>query len=252
MSEATHPLADEPDSAGPDSVEVVLAGEFGSLDSSFAAKLRTLREDFTRFEMEYQFGLREIETKLEILRDEFLHMHDYNPIEHVTSRVKSPESMLRKAVKRGIPFETDALRANITDIAGVRVICAFTADVYRIFSLLTEQPDITVVQVKDYIAHPKPNGYKSLHAIVLIPVFLSTGQVDVTVELQFRTIAMDFWASLEHKIFYKYEGDVPAGIRDELLDSASVASELDARMAKLHHELHPDAPGVVDSQPLAP
>lgn len=232
--------AGEQNSDHADGVEVALSRELGAIDPHFAARMRSLREEFTRFEMEYQFGLREIETKLEILRDEFLHMHDYNPIEHVTSRVKSPESMLRKAQKRGIAFDVNELRASITDIAGVRVICSFTPDVYRIFTLLTEQPDIRVLQIKDYITHPKPSGYQSLHAIVQVPVFLSTGTVNVTVELQFRTIAMDFWASLEHKIFYKFDGDVPPYIKDELVSTSRVAAELDQRMTQLHREVHPD------------
>ena len=201
-------------------------------------QLRTMRDEFQRFLLEYQFGLREVETKIGILRDEFQLMHDYNPIEHVSSRVKTADSLIDKLVRRGVDPEFDAIREHITDIAGMRVTTSFVKDAYRLFDLLTQQDDITVRIVKDYIAEPKPNGYKSLHVIVEVPVFLSTGRVDVAVEVQFRTIAMDFWASLEHKIYYKYDGAVPEGLLSELKDAADSAAALDARMERLHGELH--------------
>ena len=188
--------------------------------------------------LEYEFGLREVETKISILRDEFVHMHDYNPIEHVTSRVKSLDSLRTKVLRRGVTHDLDAIRQEITDVAGIRVTTSFIRDAYRIFDLLTDQDDIAVRRVSDYIATPKPNGYKSLHAIVEVPVFLSSGAVHVPVEIQLRTIAMDFWASLEHKIYYKYEGQVPAELLEELTDAADSATELDQRMQRLHRELH--------------
>ena len=202
-----------------------------------AAQLRAVRDELQQFLLEYRFGMQEIETKLSILRDEFLHMHDYNPIEHVTSRVKSPDSLVEKVTRKGVGQDFDSIRAHITDIAGVRVTCSFTADAYRLFDLLTQQDDITIRTVKDYIATPKENGYKSLHAIVEVPVFLSTGRVAVPVEVQFRTIAMDFWASLEHKIYYKYDRQVPGELLAELKTAADTAAELDARMERLHHEV---------------
>ncbi|KZE88615.1 GTP pyrophosphokinase [Microbacterium sp. TNHR37B] len=208
-------------------------------------ELRELRDDFQKFLLLYQFGLREVETKLEILRDEFQLTHDYNPIEHLSSRVKSADSLIDKVVRKGIDADFDSIRAHITDIAGVRVTTSFAGDAYRLFDLLTQQDDITVREVKDYIARPKPNGYKSLHVIVEVPVFLSSGRVDVAVEVQFRTIAMDFWASLEHKIYYKYEGAVPDGLLAELKDAADTAAELDARMQRLHGELHGPRPSRV-------
>ncbi|MGO2747677.1 GTP pyrophosphokinase, partial [Microbacterium sp.] len=165
---------------------------------------KELRDEFQRFLREYEFGMREVETKISILRDEFLNDHAYNPIEHVKSRLKTPDSIVEKIARKGIDEPDFArIREEITDIAGVRVTCSFVADVYQLFELLTQQDDITVRVVKDYIAEPKPNGYKSLHAIIEVPVFLSTGPLLVPVEVQFRTIAMDFWASLEHKIYYK-------------------------------------------------
>ncbi|MDN3495467.1 GTP pyrophosphokinase family protein [Planococcus sp. APC 4015] len=201
-------------------------------------QLRAMRDEFQRFLMEYRFGLREVETKLEILREEFQLIHDYNPIEHVSSRVKSPDSIVEKVGRKEIEPDFESIRSHITDIAGVRVTCSFVRDAYRLFDLLTQQDDIRVRIVKDYIAEPKENGYKSLHAIVEVPVFLSTGRVTVPVEVQFRTIAMDFWASLEHKIYYKYDSKVPGRLTDELRAAAGTASELDAKMEALHRELH--------------
>ena len=206
-------------------------------------ELRAMRDEFQRFLLEYRFGLREVETKLGILRDEFQLTHDYNPIEHVSSRVKSADSLIEKVIRKNVEPTFDRIRESITDIAGVRVTTSFAKDAYRLFDLLTAQDDITLREVKDYIAHPKANGYKSLHAIVSVPVFLSSGRTEVIVEVQFRTIAMDFWASLEHKIYYKFDGAVPDGLLAELRDAALTAAELDARMERLHGELHGPRPG---------
>ena len=214
-----------------------------SIDDSVsysAGELRAMRDDFQRFLLEYQFALREVETKMAILQDEFQLMHDYNPIEHVSSRVKSPDSIVDKVGRKGIEPDFPSIRAGITDIAGMRVTCSFVRDAYRLFDLLTQQDDIGLIAVKDYIAEPKANGYKSLHAIVEVPVFLSTGRLDIPVEVQFRTIAMDFWASLEHKIYYKYDSQVPEQLLAELTAAAGTASELDVKMERLHRELHGD------------
>jgi len=200
---------------------------------------RELRDEFQRFLREYEFGMREVETKISILRDEFTHHHAYNPIEHVKSRLKTPDSIVEKIARKGIAEpDFERIRTEITDIAGVRVTCSFVADVYRLFDLLTAQDDVTVVTVKDYIATPKANGYKSLHAIIEVPVFLSTGALSVPVEVQFRTIAMDFWASLEHKIYYKFSNQVPSHLVESLTDAAEAAAELDSRMERLHREAH--------------
>lgn len=201
------------------------------------AALRSLRDDLQRFLLEYRFGMQEIETKISILRDEFQLMHDYNPIEHVSSRVKSADSLVEKVARKGIEADFESIREHVHDVAGVRITCAFVADVYRLFDLLTAQDDIRLLSVKDYIAAPKTNGYKSLHAIIEVPVFLSTGRIEVPVEVQFRTIAMDFWASLEHKIYYKYDSNVPQDLLDSLRDAATTAAELDERMEGLHHEI---------------
>lgn len=201
--------------------------------------VRRIQGELQRFLLEYDFGLREVETKISVLSDEFRHMHDYNPIEHVSSRVKTADSIFAKASRKGLAPDLTGIREHIRDIAGVRVTCSFVRDAYLIFDLLTQQEDVTVIEVKDYIAQPKPNGYKSLHAIVEVPVFLSTGRIDIPVEVQFRTVSMDFWASLEHKIHYKYDGNVPDDLVGELRDAADTAEALDARMEALHRELHP-------------
>lgn len=201
------------------------------------SSLRAMRDELQRFLMEYRFGLQEVQTKISILREEFEQIHAYNPIEHVSGRVKSPDSLVDKVRRKGIDGDFASVRASITDIAGVRITCSFVQDAYRLFDLLTQQDDVTVLSVKDYIATPKPNGYKSLHAIVQVPVFLSTGRVAVPVEVQFRTIAMDFWASLEHKIYYKYDRLVPDELLDELKDAAVTAAELDERMQRLHRQI---------------
>jgi len=199
-----------------------------------------MSEDVTRIQMEHQFAVDEVLTKVEILRRESQHLHQYNPIEHVSSRVKSPRSILDKALRRGLDPSPEAIRAGITDIAGVRITCSFIADTYRVLANLASQSDVRLITVKDYIAEPKPNGYKSLHAIIEIPVFLSTGSVPIIVEVQIRTIAMDFWASLEHKIRYKYHGEVPGHLAASLAEAADIAAQLDRRMEDLHHEVHGD------------
>jgi putative GTP pyrophosphokinase len=201
-----------------------------------------LRTEFARFMLTYQFGIEEVKTKIEILRLEFLHLHQHNPIEHVASRLKSPESIIAKVGRKGVDPSFETIRECITDIAGLRITCSFVSDVYRVAEMLTRQADVTVLAVKDYIGAPKPNGYRSLHLLVQVPVFLSDDVVPVTVELQLRTVAMDFWASLEHKISYKFDHDVPPQVRGELDRAAQTAAELDALMADLHRQVHGDAP----------
>lgn len=195
------------------------------------------RRELTQFLMLYQFAIDEVTTKMNILREEFNHDHDYNPIEHVKSRLKSEDRILAKARRIGCELDVGSIREQIRDIAGVRVVCSFVTDVYAIFRMFVDQTDVTVVEIEDYIANPKPNGYKSLHAIVRIPVFLSAGPQLVDVEMQFRTVAMDFWASLEHKIYYKYDRQVPAELLDQLRDAAEIAAGLDDRMQRLHREI---------------
>lgn len=213
-------------------------------------RLQTLRDDFTKFMLQYKFAIDEVLTKVNILRDEYAHLHNENPIEHIKSRLKSPESVLDKVERKGCEPTFESISTTITDIAGIRITCSFVSDIYRVFDALTSQDDLTILSVKDYIKDPKPNGYRSLHAIVSIPIFLSSGTVPVTVELQIRTIAMDFWASLEHKIFYKYGREVPEHITQQLMQSAQVACELDSTMEDLHRQVRALDP--LASSPSAP
>lgn len=210
-------------------------------------------DEVRRLMMTYRFGMDEVMTKITILRDEFRHIHEYNPIEHVGARLKSFESIVGKARRKGIPLTPTGIRENMFDIAGVRVTCAFVSDIYRVRDMIVRQPDLTLLEERDYIANAKPNGYKSLHLIVRVPVFLSDRQEDVTVEIQLRTIAMDFWASLEHKIYYKYDKEVPRHLTDALKLAADVAATLDTTMERIHEEVREgdaDAPSKAPSEPL--
>ena len=166
----------------------------------------------------YNAALKEVGTKLEILNDEFQHVHQYNPIEHIKTRIKTPDSI-------------------VNDIAGVRLICSFTSDIYRLAEMIGNQSDLKVLSIKDYIKNPKESGYKSYHMLVSVPIFLSDSVVDTKVEIQIRTIAMDFWASLEHKIYYKFEGNAPEYISKDLQECAKMVSELDDKMLSLNEAI---------------
>ena len=185
----------------------------------------------------YSSALKSINTKIEILNNEFIQLYNYNPIEHIKSRIKSPESIVKKLKKHGYESSIQNMVKYVNDIAGIRVICSFTSDIYRIAEMLINQNDIRVLSVKDYILNPKPSGYKSYHLIVTVPIFLSDRIVDAKVEIQIRTVAMDFWASLEHKIHYKFEGNAPEHIKKELVECAMMVSDLDARMLSLNEEV---------------
>lgn len=185
----------------------------------------------------YNSALKAINTKLEILNDEFQHVHQYNPIEHIKSRLKTPESIVKKLKKYGKESTIENMVLYVNDIAGIRVICSFTSDIYRIADILSRQSDVKVIEVRDYIKNPKPSGYTSYHMLVTIPIYLSDKIVHTKVEIQIRTVAMDFWASLEHKINYKFEGNVPDEIRKNLIECASMVSALDDRMLELNEEV---------------
>lgn len=182
----------------------------------------------------YHSALKEVNTKLEILNDEFKHVHKYNPIEYFKSRIKTPESIVKKLRRSGLESTIANMIDHVNDIAGIRLVCSFTSDIYRLAEMIGKQNDLTVVSVKDYIKNPKKSGYKSYHMLVTVPIFLTEGVVDTKVEIQIRTIAMDFWASLEHKIYYKFEGNAPDYISQELRDCAEMVSMLDARMLRLN------------------
>ena len=185
----------------------------------------------------YNSALKEVATKLEILNDEFVHVHRYNPIEYIKSRIKTPESIVKKLKRHELEVSVDNMINHIKDIAGIRIVCSFTSDIYRIAEMIGKQNDLTVISVKDYIRCPKNSGYKSFHMLVSVPIFLGEQVIDTKVEIQIRTIAMDFWASLEHKIYYKFEGNAPAYISRELKDCAEIVSMLDAKMLQLNEEV---------------
>lgn len=185
----------------------------------------------------YNSALKEVNTKLEILNDEFQHVHQYNPIEHIKSRIKSPESIVKKLKRYGYETSIQNMVEYVNDIAGIRVICSFTSDIYRLADILSRQSDLKVISIKDYIENPKESGYKSYHMLVSVPIFLSDSVFDTKVEIQIRTIAMDFWASLEHKIYYKFEGNAPDYFSQELRECAKIVSNLDVKMLSLNEAI---------------
>ncbi|MGN0667062.1 MAG: GTP pyrophosphokinase family protein [Huintestinicola sp.] len=183
----------------------------------------------------YGCALREVETKLQVLNDEFKMLHDRNPIETIKSRIKTPVSIAEKLTRKGLPITVENIENNLFDIAGIRVICAFPEDIYKIAEQLICQDDIRLVRKKDYILSPKPNGYRSLHLIVEVPIFLSTGKRPMKVEVQLRTIAMDFWASLDHKMKYKKSVSDQEYIAAELRKCADIITATDYRMQELRN-----------------
>ncbi len=185
----------------------------------------------------YNAALKEINTKIDILNDEFQHIYHYTPIEHIKSRIKTPTSIVNKLKKNGYETSVENMVRHVNDIAGIRIICSFTSDIYLIADMITKQSDLKVVSVKDYITHPKVSGYQSYHILVTVPIHLTQGIVDTIVEIQIRTIAQDFWASLEHKIYYKFEGNAPDYIRRELQECANIVSNLDRRMLSLNEKI---------------
>ncbi|MGN1147169.1 MAG: GTP pyrophosphokinase family protein [Lachnospiraceae bacterium] len=194
-------------------------------------------DSWTEVNLIYTAALKQVQTKMEILNDEFQHVHRYNPIEHIKSRIKTPESIVKKLKRGGYESTIENMIKYVNDIAGIRIICSFTSDIYRIADMIAEQKDIRILSVKDYITYPKASGYKSYHMLVSVPVYLSDRIVDTKVEIQIRTVAMDFWASLEHKMHYKFEGDAPEHIKNELIECARMVSDLDARMLSLNEEI---------------
>ena len=202
-----------------------------------SAEFQQMVDEFFTVQCRYQAAIREVQTKLEILDDEFQMKHKRNPIHHMQTRMKSIQSMMEKLQRKHESISIASAVTNLTDIAGVRVICSYIQDIYTVADLLTSQDDVKVLRVRDYIKNPKPNGYRSLHLVLEIPVFLSEGRIPVPVEVQIRTIAMDFWASLEHSLRYKAEGQVTEEISQELLQTASDIAALDQRMQKIHDKV---------------
>lgn len=193
--------------------------------------------EFQELMMRYNCAIREVRTKLEVLNDELSIHHKRNPIEFITSRIKKPASIVEKLQRYGETVSVEAIENSLNDVAGVRVICSFIDDIYAVADMLLRQDDVTLVKKKDYIQNPKDNGYRSLHLIVEIPVFFSNQKKAMRVEVQIRTIAMDFWASLEHKIYYKFEGDAPDYISQDLQACATIVANLDEKMLSLNEAI---------------
>lgn len=185
----------------------------------------------------YDSAIKKVRTKVEILNDEFQQVHQYNPIEYIKTRTKTPESIVKKLKKNGHEVSIPSMVEHCNDIAGVRIVCSFTDDIYKIAEMIGRQTDVTVVSIKDYIKNPKASGYMSYHMLVTIPVYLSDRTVDTKVEIQIRTIGMDFWASLEHKIYYKFEGNAPEYISRDLHDCAEIVAMLDTKMLQLNEAI---------------
>ena len=187
----------------------------------------------------YNSALKEVGTKLEILNDEFQHVHKYNPIEHIKTRIKTPDSIVKKLRRYGYEISIENMVKYINDIAGVRLICSFTSDIYRLAEMIGNQSDLKVLSIKDYIKNPKESGYKSYHMLVSVPIFLSDSVVDTKVEIQIRTIAMDFWASLEHKL--RYKKNIPESeaeyLAKELVECAGISASLDQRMEAIRDRM---------------
>ncbi len=194
-------------------------------------------EKFMRMMMQYECAMLEIKTKLDVLNKELSLQKSRNPFETIKCRIKSPESILGKMKKNNIPLTIADMEKNLNDIAGIRVICSFPDDIYMLADCLLAQDDITLVAKKDYIRKPKPNGYRSLHLIVEVPIFLTDEKKPMRVEVQFRTIAMDFWASLEHKMKYKKHIEKAESISNELFYCAELIAQLDGRMQQIREKI---------------
>ena len=187
----------------------------------------------------YRCAIMEVETKFNVLNEQFSLQYDRNPIESIKARVKSFDSILKKVKRKQIPFSLESIEENINDIAGVRLICSFTSDIYRLAEMIGNQSDLKVLSIKDYIKNPKESGYKSYHMLVSVPIFLSDSVVDTKVEIQIRTIAMDFWASLEHKL--RYKKNIPESeaeyLAKELVECAGISASLDQRMEAIRDRM---------------
>lgn len=202
-----------------------------------SAEFQQMMDDFFSIQCRYSAAMKEVQTKLEILDDEFQMKHRRNPIHHIESRLKSIQSIMEKLSRKSFAVSMKSAVANLNDIAGIRVICPYVEDAYTVAKLLTSQDDVHLKEIRDYIRHPKPNGYRSLHLILGIPVFLQEGRIMVPVEVQIRTIAMDFWASLEHDLRYKAHGIVPQDISDELQQVGEDIARLDHKMQSIHDRI---------------
>lgn len=195
-------------------------------------RLQTYTAPYRELMSYYRCAMMEVSTKFNVLDEELSLQYDRNPIEAIKTRLKSPESIMDKLSRRGLPFSAESIEQNLNDIAGVRVICAYISDIYMLRDALLRQDDIVLLQEKDYIKNPKPNGYRSLHLIVETPIFLHDQKKQMRVEVQFRTMAMDWWASVEHKLRYKKPA-APEEVNSELKECSEISADLDKRLEKL-------------------
>ena len=182
----------------------------------------------------YEWGQKILLTKLEIIVEDFKNFQSNNPIENIRSRIKAPESIAQKLRVLGVPLTSENAKKHVKDIAGIRVICTYARDIYTLAGILRSMPETTVLSEKDYVSNPKPSGYRGFHFLMNVPVYYSGNVVDIPVEVQLRTAAMDFWATLEHKVKYKYKEHIPTYLSDELVICANKISELDDRMFMIH------------------
>ncbi len=208
------------------------------LEGGDAVWLKEHDAGFEKLMSYYRCAIMEVETKFNVLNEEYSLEYDRNPIGFIKTRLKSPSSIMDKLKRRSLPITLEAIEKNLNDIAGVRVVCSFIDDVYRLAEALLKQDDIRLITMKNYIDNPKPNGYRSLHMIVEIPIFLAHEKRLMKVEVQLRTSAMDFWASLEHKLLYKKDGNFTDEMAAELLECATLSAELDKRMDKLRQDVY--------------
>lgn len=197
---------------------------------------------FAKLMAYYKCVMMEIETKLNVLNEEFSLQFDRNPINSIKTRLKSPLSLYTKALRKGLEFRPEIIEQQINDVAGVRVVCSFVEDVYRLADSLLQQDDVTLIEKKDYIRSPKENGYRSLHLIVAVPIFLAREKRMMKAEIQLRTIAMDCWASLEHQLRYKKDTVFDDAMAKELAECAAISAELDRRMNRLREATRPESP----------
>lgn len=206
-------------------------------DLSKEERMQVFISELKTFYLKYTAAMNETATKIEILNEDFKTRYNHSPIEHIETRIKEPESLIKKMLRNNVPFDLSILENQIYDIAGVRVVCSFIQDIYAIVEMIQDNEEITIIKTKDYIKNPKPSGYRSFHMILKVPVHLTTGKEYVYVELQIRTMAMDFWASLEHRIKYKYDGIIPEDVQEELIQCAETISQADKQMMHLHNKV---------------
>jgi putative GTP pyrophosphokinase len=207
------------------------------VSSDHLDEMQDMFKGFQEFMMMYNCAIREVRTKFEVLNDDFSVTYKRNPIEMIKTRIKKPASIMEKLKRKGFPITMESILSNLNDVAGVRVICSFIDDIYEVAEMFSRQDDVNVIEVKDYIKNPKPNGYRSYHMIIEVPVFFAQKKQNMRVEVQLRTIAMDFWASLEHKMKYKKDNPNIEKLEEELKECAEIIAETDEKMQNINKKL---------------